>query len=211
MWMLTKFAMIFFILALSVILVAYSANEKAALCSHRAAYTAIGIQNAFVNVLNSPVEDERKIIPLERMLSAGGDEFASYEIKLTKKTIGNGGEASHRILVQVLPTRRANCNGFANLEYARGDNPSDLKKLQDNDISFIAGSSASPDTLTVTPSETGVKQSTYLILIKCSGKKWPSRKYLFVQDCKQQQPNECYNFETVKKQCGWEETGGSGT
>lgn len=197
LWMLTKFAMIFFILALAFVLTSYSGKEKASLCQGVAQATANGMRSAIVNVMSSPVEDERKVIPLESKLSVGKEDFEAYEINVTDHDYGGGKKA---LIIEVLPTTAKNCFGGANVPYESIWN-----------IRFGAGGTrderGEPRLRLLPSARTG--KTLYLVLIKCGTKAWPPAKYLFMEACPNPNPNTCMNFSSVEQCCGWDWGGGS--
>lgn len=191
LWMLTKFAMVFFILALAVILLGIANSEKEGLCSGRAQALASGIRADLVNVLSSPMEDERKVISLERVLSIGKEDFARYEINITSH---NPTSSSPSLIIDVAPLNSKECRGGSSLGYER-DVTINLKGGQ------ISQSTAG-EALTLTPSSPD-SQSYYLVLIKCRTKEWPPDRNLFIEDCKRSNPDECYTFASFPEECGW--------
>ncbi len=196
LWMLTKFAMIFFILALALVLLGYSGIEKKNLCVTRAQGLANAIRSSIANVLTAPVEDERKVIPLERVLSIGESDYVKYAIKITN-LVGQS-DQPNSLVIEVLPTGAKDCNGGGNVAY-----PKEAK------IVFGGSKAADKEALEFDPygKVEGVDRSWYLVILKCKTKYWPSEEYVYLENCKNQDPSKCINFESVQKCCGWPQSG----
>ncbi len=197
LWMLTKFAMIFFILALALILLGYSGAEKTNLCVTRAQGLASAIRSNIANVLTAPVEDERKVIPLERVLSIGQSDYVKYGIKITNRM--PGGDQPNSLIIEVVPTGAKDCNGGGNVAYPK-----------EATIVFMGG--GDKDTLPLDPygGIAGAGRSWYLIVLKCKTKYWQEggpKEYIYLQDCPYQDPKGCIDFTQVDKCCGWPASG----
>jgi len=201
LWMLTKFAMIFFILALALVLLGYSGVEKKNLCVTRAQGLASAIRSSIANVLTAPVEDERKVIPLERVLSIGESDYVKYKIKITNLQASGGSQSgtsqSNQLVIEVLPTGAKECNGGGNVPYP-----------QDTTLKFFSQTTKDPkgnEVLEVDPygGIVGADRSWYLVILKCKKKYLPPEEYIYLEDCKNQDPNTCLKFESVEKCCGW--------
>lgn len=80
LWMLTKMAMLFFIVALAMVITGFATQEKKTTCAAQASAVAQSITGAISQVVNAPAEDERKVFPLEPTLSIGSAEFSTYVI-----------------------------------------------------------------------------------------------------------------------------------
>ncbi|NUN11475.1 hypothetical protein HUU53_02420 [Candidatus Micrarchaeota archaeon] len=177
---LTKFAMIFFIFALSAILVSYGDREKSALCNSRAEFIAQGIGASFTQVINSPAEDERKIVPLETVLSSSSNDFARYNITIFNRA------PDKKTLIITVKSNTQGCQGGASVGY-----PEENFELHYNDV---GNRFSDNDNLNLTPSNTFSERSRYLILLKCSEKELTagaSVKHLFIEDCNAEKPSDC--------------------
>lgn len=196
MWMLTKFAMIFFIMALAALLMSFVDIEREGLCNSQAARVTEAVSGALIQVINSPVEDERKVLPLESALSTGKSEFERYEIKIIDHESSTG---DHEFRVEV-DAANPQCGMGKAIPYDAGI------------ILHFAGKNPIDDEgnplegILVEPSNSK-SRSRYIIIIKCSEKNYPSRKYLFIEDCKQDDPMECLSLDSgqVDALCGWSE------
>jgi hypothetical protein len=82
LWMLTKMAMLFFIVALALVMTGFGTQEKKTVCAAQAQAVARSIGGAITQVVNAPAEDERKVFPLEPVLSVGQVEFSRYTLFL---------------------------------------------------------------------------------------------------------------------------------
>ncbi|NYZ77902.1 hypothetical protein H0N96_00690 [Candidatus Micrarchaeota archaeon] len=199
LWMLTKFAMIFFILALALILLGYSGAEKTTLCVTRAQGLASAIRSNIANVLTAPVEDERKVIPLERVLSIGQSDYVKYGITITNRI--PGGDQPNSLIIEVVPTGAKDCNGGGNVAYPKeatlvygGFPAGDKEKLELDPYGGIAGA----------------ERSWYLVILKCKTKYWQEggpKEYIYLDNCRDSQLIGCIDFAQVEKCCGWPASG----
>lgn len=199
LWMLTKFAMIFFILALSLVLLGYSGMEKKTLCRTRADSLTSTIGSSFANVLTAPVEDERKVIPLERVLSIGESDYIKYKINITsRKADATQPNQPNSLIVEVLPTGVKDCNSGGNVAYP-----------QDTKLKFVSPpvtDSQGNEVLEIDPygGSGGADRSWYLVIIKCTKKTWPTEQYVYIENCKSGTLSACaLTFDSVAGCCGW--------
>ncbi|MFH0973371.1 MAG: hypothetical protein V1817_01110 [Candidatus Micrarchaeota archaeon] len=207
LWMLTKMAMVFFILALALVLVGLSAKEKSGLCEALAESLVQNVRSQVVGVVSAPIEDERKVIPLERVLSTGREDFQRYNLTVTWREKGTRGTQDYQqTLVIEAKAASTNCDSGSSLLV-----PSDYKihfkgSPQNIKITPRTTSQGAVVELTAEPSKLyGASPSLYLIILKCSTKSWTFEKHLFIEDCKNENPATCWNFETdvIAKCCGW--------
>jgi len=194
MWMLTKFAMIFFIGALALILLSVADIEKEGLCNVAAERTNKMITSAFIQVLNSPVEDERRIIPLESSLSIGKEDLARYEVNIT--LFEYGGRRELRIETGVA---KADCGTGSRVPLEPDEELLEVQMGDEDDAPYFTLNPSKP-------SRNQEKRSRFLVIIKCRDKCTGATEYLLVQDCKQDDPARCIQFdgEGPKQYCGWE-------
>lgn len=206
---LTKFAMLFFIFGLALILVSYGDREKNALCSSRGELIAKGIGSAFTQVINSPAEDERKVFPLEAALATGQDSFSKYNVSIVDRNNG-----VQKMLVIRVNSASTNCFGGASAGYPSGLTLHYEAPLFDSEHQepVLTGPAAGSTMLWLMPSELYEKRSRYLILIKCSAKQLIGsdtvpKKHLFIQDCAGPDPNPDHclslNDAQVNLVCGY--------
>ncbi|VVB67746.1 Uncharacterised protein [Candidatus Norongarragalina meridionalis] len=191
LWMLTKFAMIFFIGALALILLGMSSREQTGLCDEQSGRVESSISGAVVQVLSSPIEDERKVYPFEPSLSFGRSDFELYSVNITKHVT----DETKSFIVDVLP-RSPTCKASGSVGI-----DADVKVHLSG--SRLSQSSEGPR-LTLEPSNAKAR-SYYLVIIKCATKKWPTERHLFLQDCTSNNPAECITLETdtIAACCGW--------
>ena len=179
LWMLTKFAMVFFIFALALILVSVADRQGKAICEAEAQGTASSIAGAIVNVINSPVEDESKVVSLEAALSAGKEVFQKYTVSLKKREQG--------ILVQV--SAGAGCTAF-------GSAPFD----KTTDVHLAS--------MELTPSK-AFDRTRYLVLVKCQPKTLAGgrlfARQVFFDNCKDPDVSKCRGLGSAEIDacCGW--------
>ncbi len=190
--------MIFFILALALVLLGYSGIEKKNLCVTRAQGLANAIRSSIANVLTAPVEDEQKVIPLERVLSIGESDYVKYGIKITN-LVGKS-DQPNSLVIEVLPTGAKDCNGGGNVAYP-----------QDTKLKFVSQTttdSRGNEVLEVDPYGTSTEErSWYIIIIKCMKKTWPTEQYIYIEDCKHGKLDQCQlnslSTSYVAGCCGW--------
>ncbi|OIO28036.1 hypothetical protein COX86_02700 [Candidatus Micrarchaeota archaeon CG_4_10_14_0_2_um_filter_60_11] len=202
MWMLTKFAMIFFIIALSMVLLSLSDAEKGGLCRTQAARIGEGVRGAITQVVNSPVEDERKVYSLESVLSTGKADFERYSLMFTHHAYGDG---KHEIRV-TLSSQSTDC------VYERAAPFKAYEQDENNGFRlFLQGATYNPEnhSILLEPSKPG-DRSRYAVIVKCREKSYPYHQYLFLEDCRKDDPNECLSLNSGLPLacCGWEEPGG---
>ncbi|PIO06168.1 hypothetical protein COT29_02415 [Candidatus Micrarchaeota archaeon CG08_land_8_20_14_0_20_59_11] len=199
LWMLTKFAMIFFIGALALILLGMSSREQSGLCDEQAGRVTSSVSGALVQVLSSPIEDERKVYPFETSLSVGRSDFELYTVNITKHTVGD----ARSIVIDVLP-RSPTCKASGSIGI-------------DSDVVVHFSGPRRYDTpegpcLTLEPSS-AKQRSYYLVVIKCSTKRWPAEQHVYLDDCTFNNPAECITLETesIAACCGWTQSASTGS
>src|SRR5512135_1345415 len=90
MWVLTKMAMLFFIAALAGILLVFGSYQQTGLCNEEARSISDRVASGLSQVINSPVEDERRVIQLEPSLALGDGNRARYTLNLTRRITDSG-------------------------------------------------------------------------------------------------------------------------
>ena len=211
--MLTKMAMLFFIIALALILTGFGNVQRKDICSAQASFVAQSISGTISNVVNSPVEDERKLLALESTLSVGKTDYERYEINLLKiSASGSAGQRAGSFSITTKPpasetvtsptqcSQNECCGGsstpFENLDVRLSSDTSGRSK----DIS--AG-----ELLVLQPSNPAAR-SRFLVVIKCREKKpvtFPPKAFLFIEDCTRDSGDQCMGFdsEAVDRECGF--------
>jgi len=191
LWMLTKFAMIFFIGALALILLSMSSHEQSGLCDEQAQRVENSISGSLTQVLSSPIEDERKVYPFESSLSVGRADFELYSVNITKHVSGD----ASTFVIDVLP-KSPTCKAAGSIG------------IDSDVVVHFSGprryGTAEGPRLTLEPSS-AKQRSYYLVVIKCSEKKWPAGKHIYLEDCIANNPAECITLETesIAACCGW--------
>ena len=204
MWMLTKMAMVFFILALALVLVGLSAKEKSGLCEARAESLVQNVRSQVIGVVSAPIEDERKVIPLERVLSTGSEDFQRYNLTVTWRKIQDSSGVKQTLIFEA-KAASASCDSGSSLLVPSGSSGYRIHFKGPNIKTKTASQGAMVE-LTSEPSKLyGSSPSLYLIVLKCSTKSWPLNKHLFIEDCQNENPATCWNFDTdvISKCCGW--------
>lgn len=185
LWMLTKFAMIFFILALSLILVGVADRQNRAICEEQANSQAQSIASSIVNIVNAPVEDESKVVSLDAGLGAGKESYQKYTVNLTKRVDASGVGS---IIVEV--NTGGGCKGGAR-------------------AGFDANTEVRLSTMTLTPSNPS-DRTRFLVLIKCQPKTLLGnallKRQVFFDNCKNPDVSRCKSLSTTGDLglcCGW--------
>lgn len=201
MWILTKFALIFFIMSLFAIIFMFEQNERANLCTQQVQKVADGIANRLEQIIDSPVEDEQRSFVFEGGIPLGSRDVTRYYVNISKSEV-QGEPDTGRILIDAVPTGVKGCFGRATVPYIK-------KKLTlDSPYRFITRtvSKYKEDIITLSPSDLDENKRTFfLIAIKCGSKTYPPEKFLFIQDCTHRDPNDCWSFEAdaVNQSCGF--------
>jgi len=207
MWTLTKMAMLFFIIALCLIIMSFAGREKQALCINRAQAVATGLGSAIAQVVNSPLEDERIVYPLEAVLTVGKADYERYLINITI----HDDDPQNPFFVIDVATTSPGCSSGTRVGYP----PALTIAFIPPEIDIPVGAETFKGR-TLTPSkpdpplEPETQRSRYVTIVRCQSKKWtpggPTRK-LFIQDCKHANPAECLNFyddpSGAKEACEW--------
>jgi len=193
--MLTRFAMIFFIVSLAAIMLGLSNREKAQLCMTQSASMASSIASQVAQVITSPVEDERKIFPLTGSLAIGKEEYSRYEITLTNKPPARAGETGY-ILVEVKPIGTSECRTTVPVYY--DDSQLDALTLVGQTNETALGTA-----LVLEPSKRTGARSWFLTVMKCKPKYVGLKTRLWIEDCRNDDPRTCMNFSAVDNCCGW--------
>lgn len=179
---LSRIAMIFFIGALAAILFSATTTQKNSICKFQSAGVAFHVADQINQVLNSPLEDERRIVPLDIALSVGGEQTLGYELTINKT------EAAEftRLIFVVRPRGYIACEGAYNI-------PVDKRFT-------IHMPTTSDDFLLSQPS--ALTQKSYaLIVMKCRSKRAPFDRHLIINDCKFQTQDKCATFSDYNEEC----------
>ncbi len=207
LWILTKFAMIFFIFALALIITFFGKLQQEQVCSEQAGLSAKTIASRISQVVYAPVEDERRVYKMPPAIQLG-EGRARYELNVTRVVDGETNVPFLSIQLRPIGTSLSCGGGNAvsisgyNLVFAEPTNLLDLKDGSEE------------ETLELHPSELEDplnKRSKYLVVLKCSTKSLnPSGKpdkYLFLHNCVKDDVNECLQLEgganNVNGCCGW--------
>ncbi len=181
LWMLTKFGMIFFIVALSAIVFSVELRAKDSICKDQSNAIAQAISSRITQVLESPAEDEQRTYAFPGGLSLGRSDRVRYLVQVTDRRKA-GAVDEGRLIVNVSPSSGQKCEGASSVPYKgfavkliQGPRPLDPP-------------TGNPQTLTFSPSDlTYEKKSFYMVAIKCASKTTPpgagQPRFLYVQDC----------------------------
>ncbi|MBI2444982.1 hypothetical protein HYV43_01185 [Candidatus Micrarchaeota archaeon] len=171
--MLTKFAMVFFIITLAAIMVSFSDAQKESICRTQAQSMARNIAATLTNVINSPVEDERKVYTLESSLSVGKSQLERYSINITNiPSSATDGQGSGSLVVHV--QSGSGCEGYARAVY-------DKSIILADPVTMLSRWQAEAN-LVLKPSDLQWRDY-YLVMAKCRPKKSGSVSYLYARSC----------------------------
>ncbi len=213
LWMLTKFAMVFFLIMLAAIMVSFSDAQKESICRSQAQSMARNIAATLTNVINSPVEDERKVFALESSLSVGKAQLERYTINITNIPSSDPDSPGTGSMV-IHVNSGSGCEGFARAVYDK----SIILTTPNTFLSRWQGGAS----LELKPSDLR-KRDYYLIMAKCRPKQSGTVGYLYTGSCSQAlgvavDPATCPPFiganatkplserlqDPVLQCCGWE-------
>jgi hypothetical protein len=179
LWMLTKFGMIFFIVALSAIILSFETSTKNNVCKDQANSIAYSIASRITQVLESPAEDEQRTYAFPGGLSLGRSDRVRYNVQITDRKDSPGATAG-RLIVNVSPSSSLACQGASSVPYK------DFIIHQN----AAGGRSVGVDkVLTFSPSNLDFNlKSFYLVILKCGNKLHPPgtggyERHLFINDC----------------------------
>lgn len=209
-------AMIFFIGALAVIIVLFGGIVKGGLCQASAQSTNMRIANAINQVINSPLEDERRVLPLETSLAIGESKSSRYSITISKRTPDKTAESGF-LIISTQSEIDPSCASALQVSYPKSYEfderlPSSDKAKQrlflvssgrDTDANFPPGDVFNKR-ITILPSlakeTTANRRSEFIVVMGCTSKTVTREKHFFVQDCALHppfDPKDCINFDTA--------------
>ncbi len=206
MWALTKMAMLFFIASLAGILLVFGGYEKTGLCNEEARQISNRIASGITQLLNTPVEDERRVIQLAPSLALGESSRARYFMEITRRSLSPD-KPFNALVISVTSEADSRCSAGVQVTYS---------KALDNDASVPGGkrffllpapapvpssrSVPSPEKLVLRPSVLKADygdRTTFVALLKCTEKKTRLKTFYWLQDCTQRDSSACINLETA--------------
>ncbi len=201
---LTKIAMLFFIISLSLIAYGISNTEKSALCGEQASATARIIASNINQVLNAPVEDARVVYKFEPTIPVSKEKFGErYEVWLAETeqtgTSGGGAVVDNRVQLSVIvkPLTDLSCARTAPLFY-------DKTKVQLEFVKNAAPNTPEPKTgwengvVVLTPSDRDNDlRSKFLVIVKCKQRVAGGMSFIYFDDCKNGDANACSPLEPL--------------
>ncbi len=210
LWVLTKMAMLFFIAALSAIILLVTNVQKTGLCDEEARAISGRVASSLTQILNTPVEDERRVLQLEQALAIGGGQRARYTMTLTRRDIP--GKAFHALVVKVTSELDPACSAGVQVTYPESfdaepkrlfflpsASPARAKKCGGSP-GCIQGDNQALEQMVIKPSilneDRDGRRSTFITLLKCTEKKIGGLSFYYVQDCTQKDSTQCINLET---------------
>lgn len=212
LWILTKFAMIFFIFALALIITFFGKMQQEASCGQSADLMAKAISSRISQVVYAPVEDELRVYKMPPAIELG-EGRARYEMSIVRVGDFNGQYLS----ISLRPLGMSiSCGGGDSVSVAN----TNVVFVGSTGVPTMISDYSAEQTLDLHPSELenlGIK-SKLLVVLKCSSKILDSstgkpRNYLFLQDCTKETSGECMVFKGdsdpsafVDRCCGWSST-----
>ncbi len=200
LWILTKFAMIFFIFALALIITFFGKLQQEQVCSEQAGLAAKTIASRISQVVYAPVEDERRVYKMPPAIQLG-EGRARYELNIT--LIGETADDKF-LSIQLRPIGTTlSCGGGNAVSVPKTNvvfvDPGNSKTLKDPSSSIDSPLEMHPSELE-NPATT---RSKYLVVLKCSRKILPANSYLYLHNCVREKEEECLKLVDVDTCCGW--------
>lgn len=199
LFILTKFAMLFFIFSLAALVMVFGNRQRDNICEDEANRIARAVASSIAYVINSPVEDERKIYALEPSLAVGREDFERYVIKITHHN------STKLFSIEVAPAAYGACSGGAQVKYPEGlviefysDPEKTGEQVEPGGVARVQTQSKA--SLAIHPSghpKNWRWRSFFLIVMKCGTKEWPKADYLFIQSCEDRDAGRCMNFDSL--------------
>ncbi|MFH1107395.1 MAG: hypothetical protein V1787_05880 [Candidatus Micrarchaeota archaeon] len=196
LWMLTKFGMVFFIIALAAIIFSFEISAREKICDDQSQAIASAIAGRLAQVIESPAEDEQRVYPFPPGLSLGRADNVRYYVNITDHKLVSGctGMCDGRLVIDVAPASEKSCTGSASVPYSRlflHLTPSVDSR------GVIADPYGFGEILRFSPSDIDpAKKSFYLVTIKCGYKLAPPGderyvRHLYIQDCAHPEIGQC--------------------
>ncbi len=193
MWILTKFAMLFFIIGLFLIIFVFEQRERDLVCSSQANRIASDIAGRIRQIVDSPVEDEQRSYAFGIGIPLGGSDDSRYFANITYQRHKPSG--MQKIIVDVWVPSVGGCNGFATVDFV--NKSVRLFPVSNAFLSSANNVNYESSRIALHPSDKEESvRSRYVVAIKCSSKiSYPPDKFLFIQDCSQRDPDACISFD----------------
>ncbi len=190
LWLLTKIAMLFFIISLSFIAINISNTEKSALCGEQALATARIIASNVNQVLAAPVEDARVVYKFEPTIPVSRERFGErYEVLLARRVTASDTQFS----IVVRPSEDESCTRRVSLFY----DPTKVEThFYSNALEEVPQTIHGEEAVTLSPSHRELNQRTrFLVIVKCREKVFGGKTFIYFDDCKNENPGACSPFE----------------
>lgn len=196
-------AMLFFIVALAAILVSLSGYERTSLCSQEARTVSLTLAQSINEIINSPLEDERRVIKLKSTVSVGNGISGRYNITISRRTTSD--PALSELGIDVL-SESGQCSAGISLKYPAALDTASPKRLVLMPGAGATGRSGASATgrvrewITLKPSayKPGDPRSQFLGLVKCTQKSVAGGArgpyYIFIQDCTDPDSDKCVSL-----------------
>ena len=214
LWILTKIAMVFFVGSLALIIVAFGGFAKTGLCESSAQGTSSRIANAINQIMNSPLEDERRVIPLENSLAVGEGKSSLYHIVIAKR-VPEVLKDANQLVITTSSEHDAGCSAGIQASY-----PNSLEFSGPPTAQAPSGSQRTERLFLISdrhepaqgPFEGGILlkpslpedketannlRTKFIVVMSCTNKTITREKYVFLQDCIQDVSENCINFDSA--------------
>lgn len=194
LWMLTKMAMLFFIVALSLIILNISNIEKAGLCKEQAMATSRLISSSINQVTTGSSEDEILTFKFQPTLAAGGEKTDRYVVNLSVKELQSN---KMQLSIKVAALNDKTCEASSTVFLDQRKTSRNIK-LQATPYQPRTENSEEGRVLTLMPSNSKIEQRTrFLVIAKCSEKVFGGTQHLRFIDCGEIDPERCVSRADV--------------
>ncbi len=191
LWILSKFGLVFFLFAIAGFIMVFATRAKDTMCSQQAQAIADSIGGKISQVVNSPLDDEKRIEPLKSGITLAQGYLVGYNVTIS--VVFHDGDTSKPgdILVDV-KSKRGNCEGYSRVPFSTNTRIQLLSAISDR----IAPNNRGGEDMRVLPSTTTQGQkSYYLVILKCKNEQqWEPWHYLLIQDCMHNHLDKCMSF-----------------
>jgi hypothetical protein len=226
LYILTKVAIIFFIVSLAGLLVLFTSTLGSSLCSSQANTLSQQIAGDIGSELNSPLEDERLVIGLPTSLDLNGGVDADYAINITRRVIGGG--QPDALIVKAYSLADPNCASGVQITYDHSWNEAPAADVYPGTLSGEVPASSMSQRLIFVGTGSPIRDYTYstgtvrevmvlepalpyqvpynpatdyrsyfITLVKCQDKTIDQTGFLFIQDCNSQDATKCLGLNSV--------------
>ncbi len=203
LWILTKMAMLFFIISLAALLLVFGGKAREGLCLSQAHTLSQTIATAISQVIDSPLEDERRVVGIPTVLSLGSGTNSRYTITISRWNTLD--PASNALIIQTSSDSDPSCKAGVQLTYDQSWDEGSPKRLQfvhahsrhqsDEGNPITESMQLRPSVLCDGTEGSSTcpygPRTTFLSIVKCTTKDTQKTKHAFIQDCTQENARNC--------------------